>query len=118
MYGIIRRFNPVEGQAHRVLTQIKDGFAKEVASLPGFVSYHIIDAGDGSLVSSSVFETKETADEGARHAAAWVKDNISRMLRLAPVIVSGELKVQIAKGGVAAPPTSPTPPARQARALH
>jgi len=94
MYGVIRRFNVMEGQTHRVLTQIQQGYAREVATLQGFVSYHIIDGGDGTLVSSSLFQTKADADAAQHHAAAWVKEHIARMLKIAPVIVSGEVKVQ------------------------
>lgn len=101
MFGVIRRFNVTEGNVHRVLTQIKDGYAREVPSLRGFVSYHIIDSGDGTLVSSSLFETRETAEEASRHAAEWVRDHIARMLRTSPVIVSGEVKVHAGRSQAA-----------------
>src|SRR5918997_4951973 len=103
MYGLIRRFNVMEGQTHRVLTQIQQGYAKEVATLSGFVSYHIIAGGDGTLVSSSLFQTKADADAAQHHAAAWVKEHIARMLKIAPVIVSGEVKVQATRPGAEQP---------------
>lgn len=106
MYGVIRRFNVTEGNAHRVLNQIRDGYAREVSSQPGFVSYHIIDGGDNTLVSSSLFETRETAEQASQHAAAWVKDNIARLLKIAPVIVSGEVQVRATRSE---PGTNPTP---------
>lgn len=93
MYGVIRRFNVTEGNAHRVLTKIQNGYALEVASRPGFVSYHIIDAGDHTLVSSSVFESRAHAEDAGHHAAEWVKVHVARMLRMAPVIFTGEVKV-------------------------
>lgn len=119
MYGVIRRFNVVEGHAHRVLTQIQQGYAREVVTLHGFVSYHIIDGGDGTLVSSSLFETRADAEEAQHHASAWVKEHIARMLRIAPVIVSGEVRVQAtgtrpgqpAQGAPIAPPAPPRPQA-------
>ena len=119
MYGVIRRFNVMEGQTHRVLTQIQQGYAREVAALHGFVSYHIIDGGDGTLVSSSLFQTKADAEAAGHHAAAWVKEHIARMLRIAPVIVSGEVKVRAVQPEGAQPsqaaapapqPAHPAPP--------
>ena len=112
MYGVIRRFNVMEGQTHRVLTQIQQGYAREVAALHGFVSYHIIDGGDNTLVSSSLFQTKADAEAAGHHAAAWVKEHIGRLLRIAPVIVSGEVRVQAMppQAGQPGPADQATPP--------
>ena len=110
MYGVIRRFNVTEGNAHRVLNQIRDGYAREVTAQPGFVSYHIIDGGDNTLVSSSLFETKETAEQASHHAAAWVKEHIARMLKIAPVIVVGEVQVRATRAESASQPAAATMP--------
>jgi hypothetical protein len=114
MYGVIRRFNVTEGNTHRVLTQIQNGYVPEVSRQRGFVSYHIIDGGDGTLVSSSVFESRDAAEEASHHAAEWVRAHIARMLRLAPVIVTGEIKAQAARpqpgtSQPAAPAPAPAP---------
>jgi len=47
----------------------------EMQALPGFVSYYFVDVGEAGdrMISLSVFETSEAAEESNRVAAKWVQ---------------------------------------------
>jgi hypothetical protein len=53
-------------------------FAKE----PGFVNYGLADVGNHKIMSISIWETREQAQQSASMAATWVKDNFSNRVRL------------------------------------
>jgi hypothetical protein len=53
-------------------------FAKE----PGFVNYGLADVGNHKVISISIWETREQAQQSASMAATWVKDNFSDRVRL------------------------------------
>jgi len=52
------------------------------ASQPGFVNFGLADIGDHKVVSISIWETREAAQNSAVVAANWVKENISDRARL------------------------------------
>ncbi|HET7685605.1 MAG TPA: hypothetical protein VFM19_04275 [Candidatus Limnocylindria bacterium] len=68
-------FNELSGLAEK---GILPTFVKE----PGFVDFGLVDAGNHKVVSISIWETREAAQESARTAATWVKDNIADRVRL------------------------------------
>jgi Antibiotic biosynthesis monooxygenase len=43
---------------------------------PGFVSYQLVKVGERSLVSFSVWETREAAEEANRATADWASENL------------------------------------------
>lgn len=68
-------FNELSGLAEK---GILPTFVKE----PGFVDFGLVDAGNHKVVSISIWETREAAQESARTVATWVKDNIADRVRL------------------------------------
>jgi heme-degrading monooxygenase HmoA len=61
-------------------------FAKE----PGFVNYGLVDAGNHTVVSISIWETRDEAHKSATMAATWVKENTADRVRLVTTHI-GEL---------------------------
>ena len=68
-------FDELTGIAER---GILPTFAKE----PGFVNFGLADMGDHKVVSISIWETREAAQNSAHLAATWIKENISDRVRL------------------------------------
>jgi len=65
------------------LTEIcEKGVLPIFASQPGFVNFGLADIGDHKVVSISIWETREAAQNSALVAASWVKENISDRVRL------------------------------------
>jgi heme-degrading monooxygenase HmoA len=92
MYAAIRRYNVNEGAADRIVERVNAEFLPRLRQAPGFVSYFIIDGGDGTIASVTVFEDKRGADDSSRIASEWVRQNLSHLVKTAPVILSGEVR--------------------------
>jgi hypothetical protein len=55
MYATVRRYEGVTdvSEAGRL---VEEGFIPIISEIPGFVAYYLVDAGEGVMVSTSVFE--------------------------------------------------------------
>jgi hypothetical protein len=90
MYATVRRYEgvPDPSEAGR---QVDEGFVPIISEVPGFVAYYWVDAGDGVMISTSVFEDQSGAEESNRRAAEWVQENLASLLPNAPQITAGEV---------------------------
>ena len=79
MYATIRQYD-IAGETAELNRLVQEEFVPLMQSLPGFISYQWIDVGDvgGRMLSVSIFDTAEHAEESNRTAAAAIKD-IKRM---------------------------------------
>ena len=107
MFAVIRRYNTHEGSTEKIVQRVRDGFVPLISKLPGFVSYDVVRASDGTLLSVSVFESREAADSSNRLASDWVHDNLASLIRTAPVILSGDVMVHHPGGSPSAAATAP-----------
>jgi heme-degrading monooxygenase HmoA len=65
------------------LTNIAEkGILPTFARTPGFVNFGLVDIGDHKVVSISIWETRDAAQDSALVAATWVKENVSDRVRL------------------------------------
>jgi hypothetical protein len=104
MYAVIRRYNSYEGMSDKIVRRVNEGFVPLISGMRGFVSYYLLDVGDGTIATVSVFEDRQGADESTQAASEWVRKNIANMIRTAPVIVTGHVSAHAARGGQALPP--------------
>ncbi|WP_190389427.1 hypothetical protein [Cyanobium sp. FACHB-13342] len=74
MYATLREYEGIQDPAEAT-QPLLDGLLAEMQALPGFVSYYFVDVGDAGdrMISLSVFETSEAAEESNRVAAKWVQ---------------------------------------------
>jgi len=90
MYAIIRRYdgvtNPVEAGR-----RVHDEFVPLIRQIPGFIAYYWVDAGNGVMLSTSVFEDRLSAEESAQRAADWAKENLASVLPRPPQVTAGEV---------------------------
>jgi hypothetical protein len=94
MYIVTRRYETASPQFPEAgIRQIKEGLVPLLRQVQGFVSYDAFQAGDGVVASVSMFETRSGAEESARQAAEWVKQNLAAMLPKAPQVTAGEVLV-------------------------
>ena len=73
---------------------LTSGTAKEVADLgregmlsvfrahPGFQSYGLMESTEGKIVSVSLWDSEEEAEQANKMAASWVSENIADRVRL------------------------------------
>ncbi|MFB7154391.1 hypothetical protein [Streptomyces virginiae] len=90
MYAVIRRYEGVTDPAEAGRL-VDEGFVPILRRVPGFVAYYWVDAGDGVMVSTSVFEGKAGADESVVKAADFVRENLASLLPSPPQVAAGEV---------------------------
>jgi hypothetical protein len=94
MHGVIRHYTLDAKNVPEVIRRVAEGGVPIIKAIPGFVSYAVMDAGTGNLVTYSVYESKTGAEESTRKAAAWVKENIASMLPNPPRVVDGDVRLR------------------------
>ncbi len=100
MYATVRRYEGVTDPAEAG-RRVAEGFLPILREVPGFVAYYWADAGDGVMVSTSIFEDLEATEgifedregvaESNRRAAEWVRENLAQLLPNPPQITAGEV---------------------------
>ena len=100
MYAAVRRYNALENATATIATRVNEEFLPQLRQMPGFVAYYVVDGGDGTLISVSVFEDRNTAEESTRQATAWVRERLAHLIRTAPVISTGPVVAHAEAGAM------------------
>ncbi|MEU8075254.1 hypothetical protein AB0B31_07365 [Catellatospora citrea] len=90
MYATVRRYEGVT-DPREAGRRVQEGFVPIISAVPGIVAYFWVDAGNGVMLSTSVFESRDGAEESNRRAADWVKENLASLLPNPPQITAGEV---------------------------
>ncbi|MEU2449675.1 hypothetical protein ABZ605_06420 [Streptomyces sp. NPDC012765] len=90
MYAAVRRYEGVTDPAEAGRL-VDEGFVPIMRQVPGFVAYYWVDAGDGVMVSTSVFRDRAGIDESIARAAQFVRDNLAQFLPNPPQVTAGEV---------------------------
>jgi hypothetical protein len=90
MYATIRRYEDVTDPAEAG-RRVREGFVPLIKQIPGFVAYYWVDAGEGVMASTSVFEDRAGAHTSTEKAADWVRENIASLLPTPPIMTAGEV---------------------------
>jgi hypothetical protein len=96
MFATIRQYETDIGETAELNRIVQEEFVPLMQSLPGFISYQWIDVGNvgGRMVSVSIFDTAEHAEDSNKAAATWVKTrpsfgSISCFVEAGPVVAHG-----------------------------
>ncbi|MGJ5833209.1 hypothetical protein [Streptomyces ossamyceticus] len=92
MYAAVRRYDGVTDPAEAARL-VNEGFVPLMRQVPGFVAYYWVDAGDGVMVSTSVFQDRAGAEESISRASDFVRDNLASLLPAPPEVMAGEVVV-------------------------
>jgi len=103
VYTVIRRHVVEQANVDEIVRRTIEGGIPIIQKAPGFLSYRLVKADDGTLITISIFETPAQGDESRHMAAAWFKENLSSLLPNPPQVIGGEVRVRHVMGG--APPT-------------
>jgi hypothetical protein len=90
MYATVRRYESVPDPAEAARV-VAEHFVPIVSQLPGFVAYYWADAGDGVMISTSVFAGRAAAEESNLRAAEWIRDNAPGLLPKPPHVTAGQV---------------------------
>ena len=100
MHATIRRYEGIEHDRTEELTKkVRESLLPRLSEMPGFKSYHLIEADNGVMSSIDFFDTSVQADESTRVAAAWVRDEkLEKTLPNPPKVTGGEVIVERTNG--------------------
>ncbi len=90
MYVTVRRYEGVT-DPKEVGRLAREGFIPIISEMPGFVAFYFVDAGDGVMISTSVFEHKEAEEESNWRAGQFVAQREASLLPNPPQITAGEV---------------------------
>jgi len=90
VYAAVRRYEGVTDPAEAG-RRVNEGFVPLIREIPGLRAYYWVDAGNGVMISTSVFDDEEGARESVRRAAVFVRDHLASLLPNPPQIMSGQV---------------------------
>src|SRR5438046_8431459 len=73
MHGLIRRYRVRLGTVEQAAHYADKGFIPILRDIPGFVSCHLLDAGNDILTCMALFETEPGAAEAVRASREWCR---------------------------------------------
>jgi len=91
MYVAMRRYEGVT-DTQKVAKLVDEGFIPIISEMPGFVAYYFVDAGDGVIASTSVFEHKDAEEQSNFRAGEFVAENLAPLLPNPPRVTAGEVE--------------------------
>jgi len=87
MYATVRTYEGVPDPA-KAGRRVSETFVPLTSEIDGFIAYYWVDAGNGVMVSASVFDDQTGAEASNEKAADWVRENPG-MLPNPPRITAG-----------------------------
>ena len=95
MFAAIRYYQADPPSIDEVVRRVQEDFVPLIRDMQGFVSYFILvpSEREEDIVSVSVFEDQQSAEESNRKAAEWVVQNLGELLRPSPEFASGQVVV-------------------------
>jgi hypothetical protein len=90
MYVAVRRYEGVT-DPQKVAQLVDEGFVPIISEMPGFVAYYFVDAGDGVMVSTGVFEHKDAEEQSTYRAGEFVAEHLAPLLPNPPQVTAGEV---------------------------
>jgi heme-degrading monooxygenase HmoA len=95
MFAAIRYYQADPPSIDEVVRRVQEDFVPLIKDMQGFVSYFILvpSEREEDIVSVSVFEDQQSAEESNSKAAEWVVQNLGELLRPSPEFASGRVVV-------------------------
>src|SRR5437764_13783642 len=84
MYALIRLGKPLWGKSGEIIRQARESLLPTLSRLPGFVSYDIISLPDDTLLATTLFDTRESADQANQSFGIWVREKELASLFMKP----------------------------------
>ncbi len=90
MYVAVRRYDGVS-DSQKVAQLVQERYVPIISEMPGFVAYYCVEAGDGVMVSTSVFEHKEAEEQSTFRAGEFVAEDLGQLAPNPPQVTAGEV---------------------------
>jgi hypothetical protein len=92
MYVAVRRYDGVS-DSQKVAQLVQEKYVPIISEMPGFVTYYCVDAGDGVMVATSVFEHKDAEEQSTFRAGEFVAEDLGHLAPNPPQVTAGEVVV-------------------------
>lgn len=93
MHGVIRSYSgPGAKQLFDLIIERRDDVEELIRGVPGFVSYTLIQTGDGGA-TITVCRDKTGTDESVKRARDWVAENGAAFAPAPPVVDEGGVEI-------------------------
>ena len=93
MYAAIRRYQVDPGSVDEITRRVQNGFVPLIRQVPGFVDYYLLNDGNGTVVSLSVYEDRAGEEESVRLAAEFVRQHLAELIPNPPEVTAGEVRI-------------------------
>jgi hypothetical protein len=91
MYAVVRRYEGVT-DTQKVAPIVNEGFVPLISEMPGFVAYYWVDAGDGVIITTSVFEHKDAEEQSTFRAGEFIAEHLAPFYPNPPQVTAGEVE--------------------------
>jgi hypothetical protein len=95
MYQTIREYQTNPQSVAEILAQDEKSFVPFISNAPGFREYTCIDAGNGVVISTSLFASREDGEKFNTQALNWVHEHLGSLLPTTPRVTSGEVRIHV-----------------------
>jgi hypothetical protein len=93
MWATVRRYEGIT-DPEEAGKRVREGFVPLMSNHRGFVAYYWVDAGDGVMISTSVFEDQADEEDSNALAADFVKEHLADFFPNPPMITAGHVVAQ------------------------
>ena len=98
MYALIRLGKPLWGKSGEIIRQARESLLPTLSKLPGFVSYDIISLPDDTLLATTLFDTRESADQANQSFVIWVREQeLASLFMQPPEPMVGQVFVHVTR---------------------
>ena len=102
MYATHRRYEGIDqSRIDELSRKVNESLIPKLSKLPGFQGYFLMEAGEGVVRSTTLFDTSSQAEDSTRIAAEWMKDEkLEQLVPNAPKVtvrkvIAHETKVPV-----------------------
>jgi hypothetical protein len=96
MYVTVRHYEGVSDTSE-VARIANEGFLPIIREITGFVDYYFVDAGDGVMVSTSIFESASGEEESNWRAGQFIEQHLTPLMPNPPYNTAGEAVAHTAR---------------------
>jgi heme-degrading monooxygenase HmoA len=97
MFASVRTYKSAKS-VEEVGRRAESQFAPKLKEVPGFQGYYLVDGGGGTIVTVTLFDSREAADASAEKAREWISSALSDLTPPeVPTVVSGRVLVALRK---------------------
>ena len=102
MYATHRRYEGIDqSRIEELSRKVNESLLPKLSKLPGFEGYFLMEAGEGVVRSTTLFDTLAQAEDSTRIAAEWMQEEkLEKLVPNAPKVTVRKVIAHETKGPV------------------